>query len=149
MLILLCLILTFMLNCKKWPCLFSSCWAVIVLGVLAEIVWIRELLQSEFWKNFSNTANVSELCLFIFLLFVCSLIFGIKRWTQLFFNFFLLFCFFLQFLFDAIWELFRYGNYLGRYGNCSDMGIIQAVTGNIQADKFQNDVFFFYFLFVP
>jgi len=36
----------------------------------AEIVWIRKLLKSEFWKNFSDTANFPELCLFFYFLFV-------------------------------------------------------------------------------
>jgi hypothetical protein len=39
-----------------------------------------------------------------------------------------------------------YRNYSGRYGNCSDMGIIQAVPGNIQADEVQNYVFFLLFV---
>jgi len=128
-------------------CNWSSSRNCLDTGIITE--WVLEKNQ-----QYSDCSRI--LSFLFFLLFVCSLIFGIKRWTQLFFNFFL-FCFFLQFLFDAvwelfsqIWELFRYGKYLGRYGNCSDMGIIiQAVTGNIQADKFQNYVFFFYFLFVP
>jgi hypothetical protein len=73
--------------------------------------------------------------------------------TSIYISFFLLFCFFLQFSFDAIQELFRQiqklfrnGNYSGRYRNCSDMGIIQAVTGNIQADEVQNYVFFLLFV---
>jgi hypothetical protein len=63
--------------------------------------------------------------------------------TAIYISFFLLFCFFF-----CSFHLTLYRNYSGRYGNCSDMGIIQAVTGNIQVDEVQNYVFF-YFLFVP
>jgi hypothetical protein len=55
-------------------------------------------IQSEFWRNFSNTENFSELLLIHFF---------VSPFNHSIFHFFVLFSFFLQFLFDAIWELFR------------------------------------------
>ncbi len=104
----------FYVEWQKMAMLFSSCWTIIVLGVLAEIVWIQELLQSEFRKNFSDTANVPELCLFCFFTFCLFLNFW--NWmlnTAIFSFFFIILLFFAVF----VW--------------CCT-GIIQADTGIVQ-----------------
>jgi len=114
--------------------LFRSCWTVIVLGFSRNwletgiiIEWVLEnvqryckysrimtffyfweLLQSDYWKNFSDTENFPELCLFFYFLFV-PLFFGIKCWTQLYiFPFFIILLFFAVF----IWR----SKYSGRWG---------------------------------
>jgi hypothetical protein len=142
MLILLCLILTFMLNGKIWPCLFRSCWTVIVPGFSRNcldtgiiIDWVLENFQ-RYWK-FSRIIS-------FFSHFVCSLIFGIECWTQLY-----IFPFFYYFAFFFAVFIWRY------------TGIIQADTGIVQIwESFRQlrEIFrqmrsrimsFFYFLFVP
>jgi len=125
MLILLCLILTFTLNGKIWPCLFRSCWTIIVLGFSRNCLDTGIIIE---WvlENFQRYCKFSRIMSF-YLLFVCSLIFGIECWTQLYiFPFFYYFAFFLQFSFDTIQELFRqirelfrYGNHSGSYGKYS------------------------------
>jgi hypothetical protein len=141
MLILLCLILTFMLNGKIWPCLFRSCWTVIVPGFSRNcldtgiiIDWVLENFQ-QYWK-------FSRIIPFFYSLFVPYF----WNWmlnTAIYISFFLLFCFFFSgFVWcytgiiqadmgiDQIWESFR-----------QLREIFRQIRSRIMS--------FFYFLFVP